>query len=124
MRTFGLLLLLACALLGGCRGYSLDMSGLNDYSSDETGDSGDRFSMSALDASTEEGLERSSRGLTVGDADSTMSRELEATNDRLSMSRLNRMSGKHVEPAGEGMGIGDLERVTSRKLDPDNNKIK
>ncbi len=124
MRYVTCILLGLCALLGGCRGYSMDMSGLNDYSGEQTGDSGDRWSMSSLDEVSEGPLERSSEGLTVGDVDSSMSKSLDETNTRLSMSRLDRLSAEKVEPTGEGLSLADLERITSRKLDPDNNKIK
>ncbi|MBX3475015.1 MAG: hypothetical protein KF754_11580 [Planctomycetes bacterium] len=124
MRPTLLILLCFCALLAGCRGYSLDMSGLNEYSGHKQDDASERFSMSALDRAASPGLEESSRGRTLADADYITSREMDRTNDRLSMSRLDRLSTRHVEPTGDGIGIADLERVTSRKLDPDNNKIR
>jgi hypothetical protein len=125
MRAFAFSLLCLGALVGGCRGYSLDMSGLDTYADGQARDAASsRWTMSDLDRASSCHVEPAGRGLTMSDADAATSSSLDETNRRLSMSRLERLSTKHVEPTGDGLSISDLERVTSRRLDPDNNKIR
>lgn len=118
------LFLIGLVALAGCRGYSLDMSGLETYAVERTDRTNDRLSMSSLDRSVSPALENASDGLTMTDAGLGFERATAKTNERLNMTELDRASAKYLEPAGHGMTMSDLDRAVSGPLDPDNHKIK
>jgi hypothetical protein len=124
MRYYAFLIGVSVVLLAGCRGYSLDMSGLEAYSHENADDTNDRLSMSALDRAASPGMEDAGRGLTMADAESSFMRATEKTNERLNMSNLDRLSNEHVKPASDGLTMSDLEKAVSGPTDPDNHKIK
>lgn len=124
MRSCAYILIALCALTAGCRGYSLDMSGLDTYSSEKTDSTNDKLSMGTLERASTHALNDAAESTSVAAADRAMSAATEKTNDRLSIGNLERLSTKHLEPAGDGLTLSKLDAASSAALDPDKHKIR
>jgi len=116
--------LISLAALAGCRGYSLDMSGLEDYAHQSTEESCEAASVTTLVRWASPGMEDAQRGLTMTDATYAMQKAFAETNRRLNMTELDHASTRHMLPAGRGMTMTELESSVSEATDPDDHKIK
>jgi hypothetical protein len=112
-------LLLAAALLAGCQAYSLDMTGMNRWSSDQFDDTADRLSVLRLESRVSTAMSPYGEPYSIMRLEAYSSRTLGETADHYSILRLERNVNQTLDPIADRFSVMRLEKATSKALDPD-----